>query len=279
MSTDLSVLQSARGHAPDRRGYPHVVLRDALPEEVVTRIEAAFPDQEAIVRGRPLESNRAYRLGANRVLRDASFPPLVRDFFDYHTSTPFWRDIVNIFGADIRRQHPELERRIGRSLEDWRVGVPGTPDCDAHADCLWVINSPVTGVSRVKDHHIDFPDKIFSGLLYLRDPADPTPGGELEIYAWRREPRFLRYTALEQDLDLIERVPYQRNLFCGFMNSADSVHGISPRPVTERLRRYINFIVELPFDVFPVPQANLLTRGLAYLRNRTRGAATQDDYR
>jgi hypothetical protein len=51
-------------------------------------------------------------------------------------------------------------------------------------------------------------------------------------------------------------VPYEANTLVLFLNSPNSVHGVTPRPPTPHVRRYINFQVELSRDLFTLPMVN-----------------------
>ena len=90
----------------------------------------------------------------------------------------------------------------------------------------------------------------------MRDPSDRSAGGDLDLYRWRREPRFAKHRTLPTDVQLVSTVGYAANTYVGFVNSARSVHGVSPRDVTDVPRRYINFIAELPVRAFQPRQVS-----------------------
>jgi hypothetical protein len=205
--------------------------------------------------------NAAARLPAFKVLENTAIAPAWRDFFAFHTSDRFWRDIVRVFGDAMRSTHPDLERMAGKELEAWRAGPRGAPgDLDVRLDCQFVINTPwpagkaakATWPQRsVKTAHVDKRDTVFSALLYFRDPGDRGSGGDLELYAWKHEPRFLKPRVIvPSDIELRARVPYAANTLVAFVNSAWAAHGVTPRDASPLPRRYINFIVEVPFRVF-----------------------------
>lgn len=242
---------------------PHYTNPVAIAPDAYRELAASFPDINFFTEGRrDWISNQAIRRPASMVLADRSVPAIWREFFEYHTSQAFWAELVARFGPEIRRRHPWLEEKVGRPLEEWRVKVRNTEgEADVTLDVLFVINTPVTKPCSVKPPHVDARSKIFTGLLYMREPADPTPGGELELYGSREDGfRFDKTYVLPATARLARRIPYAPNYFLGFVNSADAVHGVSPRPVTDRLRRYVDFGAELPFQVFDLPQASLPSR-------------------
>ncbi|HEV8389266.1 MAG TPA: hypothetical protein VGQ35_05455 [Dongiaceae bacterium] len=242
--------------------YAHYTQTDVVPASLYQELAAEFPSLAVIVNERmDIGSNEAVRMTVKQVLSDRRISPLWREFFDYHTSTEYWRDVTRLFGEHFRREFPGLEERVGRAYEDWRVVPRGyAGEADVRLDCQFVMNTPVTRRSSVKTAHIDLCDKIFSALYYMRDPRDLSQGGDLDIYDWRREPRFVKHRTLMRDVELVKTVPYRANSYLCFVNSPQAVHGVSPREATDVPRRYINFIAELPVKAFEPKQLGRLQR-------------------
>ncbi|WP_459858929.1 hypothetical protein [Dongia sp. agr-C8] len=241
--------------------YAHYTRRNVVPADVYAALEAEFPSLDMILGGRAAASNQAVRMTVKQVLNDRRISPLWREFFEYHTSGDYWRDVVRLFGDRFRRAFPNLEERIGRRYEDWRVVPRGfAGEADLHLDCQFVMNTPVTEVSSVKTAHVDLCDKIFSALFYFRQAGDNTPGGDFEVYRWRRSPRFVKHRSLNRDVEMVKIVQYEANAYACFLNSEQAVHGVSPRGITNVPRRYINFIAELPMKAFEPKQLNAWQR-------------------
>ena len=242
--------------------YAHYTQTDAVPAPLYQELAAHFPSLAVIVNERmDIGSNEAVRMTVKQVLSDRRISPLWREFFEYHTSTDYWRDVTRLFAVHFRREFPGLEERVGRAYEDWRVMPRGyAGEADVRLDCQFVMNTPVTRKSSVKNAHIDLCDKIFSALFYMRDPRDHSVGGDLDLYDWRREPRFVKHRALNRDVELVKTVPYRANSYLCFVNSPQAVHGVSPRDTTDVPRRYINFIAELPVKAFEPKQLSRLQR-------------------
>jgi hypothetical protein len=251
------LLQDIRPEEVALKPYAHLVRRDMVPAATYAALEAAFPTLDTILDGTRPENNQAVRMTVKQVLNDRRIAPIWREFFEYHTSAEYWRDVVRLFGAHFRREFPGLEERVGRRYEDWRIVPRGfAGDAELHLDCQFVMNTPVTQVSSVKTAHIDLCDKIFSALFYFRAEGDRTPGGDFQIYNWRRDPRFIKHRTMDRDVEMVETVPYAANAYACFVNSEKSVHGVSPRGITQVPRRYINFIAELPIKAFQPRQLN-----------------------
>ena len=242
--------------------YAHYTQTDVVPASLYQELAAQFPTLATIVNERSdIGSNEAVRMTVKQVLTDRRIAPLWREFFEYHTSADYWRDVTRLFAAHFRREFPGLEDRVGRAFEDWRVVPRGyAGEAEVRLDCQFVMNTPVKRKSSVKTAHIDLCDKIFSALYYMRDPRDQSDGGDLDIYDWRREPRFVKHRALTRDVEVVKTVPYRANAYLCFVNSPQAVHGVSPRDTTDVPRRYINFIAELPVKAFEPKQIGRLQR-------------------
>jgi hypothetical protein len=259
-----SVLHSLTPDSLNAAPYAHVVRAPALPEAAYRRLAVEFPGPETILGGRKdAVANAAARLPAMKVLDNPEISAGWRDFFAYHSSAAFWQDIVRVFGPALRSAFPGIEDRAGRPLEDWRAGPRGLgDDGEIRLDCQFVINTPARRPSSVKTQHVDKRTTILSMLLYFRDPEDRSEGGDLEVYAWKRDPRFLPFQRmiLPKDLELKRVVKYAPNTLVCFVNSAQAPHGVSPRRNAELPRRYINFICETPFKAFATPEIGLAER-------------------
>src|SRR4051812_4842436 len=103
--------------------YAHFARNNMVPADVYAALEADFPALETILNGRAAGSNQAVRMTVKQVLNDRRISPLWREFFEYHTSPEYWRDVVRLFGDRFRSAFPTLEERVGRRYEDWR-GLP-----------------------------------------------------------------------------------------------------------------------------------------------------------
>lgn len=281
--TEMNVLNAVTPRSLNLDPYPHLVRSPALPESLYAGLEAEFPDARTILGGRTDPAgNSAARLPAFKVAENAEVSAGWREFFAFHTSTQFWGEIARIFGGALRDAFPGIEDQAGRPLEEWRAGPRGlADDGEIRLDCQFVINTPSTRPSSVKTQHVDKRTTILSMLLYLRDPRDRAEGGDLELYAWRREPRFLPFQRmiLPRDLELKRVVKYAPNTLVAFVNSAWAPHGVSPRGAAQLPRRYINFIAETPFKAFRTPEIGWTERVIYWPQIRRLGLRSVGDDR
>jgi hypothetical protein len=253
-------------HSP----YAHLVADAALDEALYDRLAASFPPPERFVRGLDrVDSNQAIRIAAHRIVGNDEFSPEWQEFFRYHTSQSFWDDIVRVFGAAIRTAHPRLEETAGKPLADWRAKIRGTDGAgDVILDAQFVVNTPVTRMSSVRPAHVDNEDEIFAGLLYMRPDDDTTEGGDLALYRFKSHPAFGGHYAPLTAVSEEVAVAYAANRFAAFVNSASSIHGVTPRPPTQVYRRYINLIALTPFKAFKIPAMPLFDQLKFWLARR-----------
>ncbi|HEV8389356.1 MAG TPA: 2OG-Fe(II) oxygenase [Dongiaceae bacterium] len=285
VGTQISILACSRADDVQSDPFSHLVRNGCLPAETYRHLAAAFPSTDTILGGREARLvNAAARLPAFKVLDNAAIAPTWRDFFAFHTSDGFWKDIVRVFGSALRATHPDLERQAGKALDAWCAGPRGaSSDFDVQLDCQFVVNTPwpvgKAGSHRqfsVKTAHVDKRDTILSALLYFRDPDDQGAGGDLELYAWNREPRFLKpRVILPSDIERREQVPYAANTLVAFVNSPKAAHGVTPRAPSPLPRRYVNFIAEVPFTVFDTTMLGPLQR-LLHWPGRWRRLGSRD---
>jgi hypothetical protein len=261
--SELSVLGSLTPQSLHSDPYAHVVHAPVLPASTYERLAAEFPDIATILGGRRAADNMAARLPARQVLENPRISDTWRSFFAYHSSQAFWDDIVRVFGSALRSAFAGIENRAGKPLEDWSAGPRRlNKGGDISLDCQFVINTPSDRQVSVKTQHVDRRTTIVSMLYYFRDPEDRSEGGDLELYTWKRPPRFLPFQRmiLPDDLELKRVVTYAPNTLVAFVNSPMSPHGVSPRSNAKLPRRYINFICETPFKAFNTPELGLADR-------------------
>lgn len=236
-----------------QRPFPHIDQAGILPADLYAELSDTFPAPELIMAGRAtVPENAALRLSSKTVLRHPSISPIWKDFFELHVSPVHWHQIIGLFGDVIRATHPGLEDRFNKPLADFSVGLRGDGGkADIRLECQFVINTPTSGNSSVKTPHVDKRQTVFAGLFYMRDPWDRAGGGELELYHWRRPPRFLPYRMiLPDDVERIATIPYSENRLACFINSPLTVHGVSPRGPANEVRRYINLVAEVGHHLF-----------------------------
>ena len=83
--------------------------------------------------------------------------------------------------------------------------------------------------------------------------AQDEDGGDLEIYKWNDKPRKF-HGKLEVDEDCVEwvkTIPYKPNTYVMFLNTENSLHGVTPRQ-SDKYRRLVNVIGDSDRPLFKV---------------------------
>ena len=261
----LSILSNASISSVVLEPYPHLVIQNALDPEVFSALEAQFPADEVIVNHRPLKDTW-YDYPACDVTRDDRISPLWREFFAHHVSRAFYLELAAVLGDAIRQTYPDLESRLGKSLEELKVGMrpggkgdPLAPGADVSMECQFYAN--YTRAPRaVRGPHVDRPSELFAALLYFRQKGDDSTGGNLEICkasdsSLYPSPQSVRISELPAEVspskvNTISTATYAANTLVLFLNSPKSVHAVSPRSPTPLTRRHINFCCDLTLDLF-----------------------------
>lgn len=262
MNCTMSLLANIDSGHVLHEPFAHVEKRPVIDPALYEELAQSFPPLAVITGGRTrYDSNETVRLPAVDVVDNPKVASIWREFFHYHVSQSWWSDIVRTFGDELREASPSLEKRVGRSLEDWNSVTRGSSEQgDIRLDCQFVYNTPVTRRASVEGPHVDRRDKIFSAFFYCRPDEDWGAGGDLALYRFRRSPRFDVCEVHQERIVQTGTITYESNKLVGFVNSPGSVHSVTPRDINPIPRRYVNLIIETPYRAFKLPQMNPLAR-------------------
>lgn len=253
--TAISVLNRVTKADIVTHPFPHVLIENALPSGYFRQLEHEYPSFELIAGPGPHRNNHAHLKSTVDIRKMTGVSSAWREFVEYHSSEEFYREVAQLFQEYFQSSYPELERKRGRSFSDFTVGLrskaksaaPDAASDDIKMDVQLGVNSPVLESTSVRSAHLDSRYKLFAGLLYFRDPNDKSTGGELELYKY--DPNSAKFD-LESfqltrgEFETVRTVPYRANNLILWANSLASLHGVSPRSVTNVPRRYINLLGE-----------------------------------
>jgi len=244
--------------------YIHARWFRVLPPDDYNRLMTAYPSMAKVIGTRKWQQNSRYDLDAAELLQDDEIDPVMQDFIEVHTSNLFWQKIVDIFGGQIRKKYPYLEASIGKSLEDFTVGVRNAKrheddePVEVEMDAKPGYNTPVTKRSSVRGPHVDNPRELFAAIMYCRERNDVTPGGNFVIHravsrssSWRWHGKNELYP---ENFTRHAVAIYQDNTGVAFINELKAVHSVTARPETKHPRRLMNFIAELRQPLFTIPK-------------------------
>jgi hypothetical protein len=234
--------------------FPHIIIKNAIDPELCSRLAAKFPSLQTLARSSDIGNNQRLNYEAAHALNDRSIAPLWKTFIRANCSQEFLTKLFDLFQNSIYCLYPTLDDDIGR-LTDLKAGiryVDSFDNSDVLLDTIIAANSPVMGrPSAVTRGHVDLPNKLFAGLLYIRHEADDSSGGDLELYCFKEKiDRFRNRFIDDKYIEPVKTIRYENNVLILFINSIASVHGVSFRSVTKFPRLFVNFVGEVRHDLF-----------------------------
>ncbi len=248
-----------------RDPFPHVVIENALPDELYQALAESMPTAEYIGErvGKEIVSNERYNYVSESVLTDPTSTQVWKDFVTYHSSPEFLQEFLDLFYDDLVDVNPGVEKLTG-PLRDLRVGRRNHDDFENHdilMDCTAVINSAVSGrPTSYRGPHVDKPYKLFGGLFYMRLPEDDSTGGDLVLYKYREgghrfhvaesEYRGNRFDIDEKYVEEVTTVKYRPNTLVMYPINRLALHGVSVRSITPHQRRFIALVGDLQEPLF-----------------------------
>jgi hypothetical protein len=253
VSHRLSLLQRASKADVRSEPFPYIVIKNALPDDLYQELVTTRPSP-ALLGVDESKNNWRWNHRAELVAKDERVPALWKEFIAYQASAGFFNEIVNLFFDQIHGFYPKQFPSLDYA-EKLRVGVRGM-DSFRHKDVLMDAmisgNTPVQSATSVRTSHIDNGRKLFSGLFYMRRPEDDSSGGDLTISRYKnRTTSVAAKSALfkgayvdDSNLEVVETVKYEPNSLVLFLNSIDSLHGVTVRQPTQHGRFFVNLVVE-----------------------------------
>ncbi|TKT69902.1 2OG-Fe(II) oxygenase [Aquamicrobium sp. LC103] len=234
--------------------FPHLVIQDALPPNLYAELSASFPPPK-IIAGRQaaakLASNRRYSMSAWPLMLREDVAAPWKTFLERHTAPDFVRTVVALFAG---HWDERVASRLKIASEDGTVGLLYR-DANAGgrilADARIEINAPVSAdASSARGAHLDTPNRLYSGLFYLREEGDDSTGGELELFRWKSRPtEILDVNELPPDsVERVTAIPYRANQLVIFPQSIHALHGVGIRHTTPHIRRYVFITSEFEDD-------------------------------
>ena len=241
--------------------YPHLVVEDALPADLAATLLAEVPPVDVFTRGKPALSNVRFALRTPVALADprpsAAWKAALAECNASMRS--MLHHVLDRMGDHLLRAYPDFASRFA-PLEALRAVPRAQPNRQSHEvgmDAQMVINTPALSEgTSVRGPHLDQPDKLISGLLYLRAADDDSTGGELELYAARRPDITFneRNGTASENVELVHRYPYRHNLLILPLGLPYSVHGVTPRSATAKPRYYLHLVGEMAAPLFTMPR-------------------------
>lgn len=241
--------------------FPHIVVKDALDNDMFENLTATLPTLEKMgigasnINKKASSSNVRFNYLAKEILNDVEMSDVWHNFIGLHTSQTFLQHFFEVFQDYILDLYPDFERKYG-AFSTLKAGLrkaDAFANADVLIDTMISANTPVTTTpSSIRRGHIDLPDKLFAGLFYMRHPQDTSTGGDLEIYRFKKgKPYgFNNCEIKDKYIEHVKTIKYERNVLVLFLNSISSLHGVTVRSLTTYPRYFVNIVGEVKQPLF-----------------------------
>jgi len=213
---------------------PYFCIHDALPQTLYDQLIAEYPEAHMMQDGKTHFQARRYR---QHEFVPGTVTPLWQEFVAYHNSVSFKNRVLDLFEPALEKYYPEFAQDLrDAGVSERHDGRAGTVQMEVQ----FVLNGQQD--TTVRTTHLDNSRELFAGLLYMRKPEDQSTGGDIQVF--RKLVPAPEYTGIrEVNPDHVApsgTVPYRANTMILFLNTHDTIHGVTPRIGATCVRRYIN---------------------------------------
>lgn len=231
---NLDVLQSVTQDDLILDPCPYFHIKDALPWSIYDQLADQYPEQHMTKDAKQHFQARRYR---QHELVEETITPLWREFIDYHTSQTYKDRVLDLFAPALEKYYKNHAPEFRRApVSPRHSGTKGT----VQMELQFVMNG--LQEDTVRTVHLDNSRELFAGLLYMRKPEDVSTGGDIQVY--RKLVDSPNYHGVREvdtaQVEVAGTVPYRANTMILFLNTHDTLHGVTPRQGANAFRRYIN---------------------------------------
>ena len=255
-NSKISVLQNAFRAGINYNPFPHIVIKNCLPDEYYKRLEKAYIEDEQLTKYNLMqpEKNTRVKFRFNEIAYEKVKWPhseIWTEFVRYHISEKFFRELVELFGPEFKTLCPHLESKLETTLEQVpvKLHVPDVKYSYEESKKIFLdgdigINTTSDLTSSVRKDHVDGMQKLFGGLLYFKRTDDDATGGDLDLSRWKYDQSLTinKSTELNKNqIEFVTKVKYEPNTAIFWVNSPGAIHGVTPRGPSKVSRRLVYF--------------------------------------
>lgn len=217
---------------------PYFHIANALPQALYEQLVDEYPEDHMMKDNKQHFQARRYR---QHEFEPGTITPLWQEFVAYHTSGDYKNRVIDLFEPALERYYRQYQQQWRQAKVVMRQEGSGTKESNVIAmELQFVLNGQQE--TTVRTTHLDNAKELFAGLLYMRKPEDDSTGGDIVVY--RKLVGKPEYTGIRevnpQHVAAAGSVPYLANHMILFLNTNDTIHGVTPRIGAACVRRYIN---------------------------------------
>ena len=243
--------------------YPFVIIDDFLKLETYKEITEKFPTLKAFENYGDIKGNNIQiRMGFLSLSKELDL--FWKEFGSYFLNENFFYNLCKFYDDDIKNLYPKIYDKIKK--KNLKIGIQGIDnfdDCDVLLDFQIGINTPVEKVVSVRGPHIDNKKSIYTGLCYLKDSDDYTDSGHFTLYKLKQLKLMILGSGRSVNLTDVKNykeIKYKSNRLITFLNTKKSIHGVSPREVTNKVRKFFSFNAMFKEEIFKISLASRIAR-------------------
>ena len=236
--------------------YPFAQIDNFLTTKMYNKVQENFPNLKRF--------NYYKNTSQNNIAISISFKdfssdkdPFWHEFGSYYVGEEFFYNFCEFYLEDIKRIYPKIYKRI--KCNDYKIGINGLDsfdNFDVLLDFAVGINTPVVQCDTVRGAHLDNRKSLYTALCYLKDNDDLTDSGHFVVYDLKQNRRLRLGKSRSinfSDVTEIQKIKYKSNSLATFINSKKSIHGVTPREVTNKIRKYFTFTALFKDDLYKPP--------------------------
>lgn len=241
---NLSILQKFKPENLYLEPFPYIYIENALPQDLYDQLAREYP--ESVLNG-ATTGFKDFRY-LQHEFTDTHITPLWKEFINFHTSKEYKNQVIRAIEPGMKKYYPDIVEKYLNSEVSLRQ--EGKAKGTAALEVQFVMNS--FDINKIRTPHLDQSRELFACLFYMKKPEDLSDGGDLIIYKKLGENfKFLEGRIAPIDrIEEVNRVKYRANNLVLFLNTADSIHGVSPRINAEIFRRYVNIDCHIAEKLF-----------------------------
>ena len=231
---NLDVTQTITKDDLQQDPCPYFCIHDALPWALYDQLVAEYPEAHMMQDGKTHFQARRYR---QHEIVPGTVSDLWLEFIQYHNTKEFKNRVLELFEPALERYYSHFAQDLrDAGVSERHAGQPGTVQLEVQ----FVLNGQQD--TTVRTTHLDNSRELFAGLLYMRKPEDQSTGGDIQVF--RKLVPTPEYTGIREvnpaHVESAGTVPYRANTMILFLNTHDTIHGVTPRIGATCVRRYIN---------------------------------------
>ena len=224
--------------------YPLIFIDNFLKTEIYKEIAKKFPPLNTFKNKGDIEGNNIQiRIGFSDFSQKLDL--CWKELGNYFLNQDFFYNFCEFYSDDIMHWYPKMYRKIkNKNLKIGIQGIDNFDDCDVLLDFQVGVNTPVKKVTSVRGPHLDNHKSIYTALCYLKDDDDITDSGHFTAY--KLKPFRLMSLGSSRSVNLTnvsnyKEIKYKSNRLATFLNTKKSIHGVTQREVTDKVRKFFTF--------------------------------------